>query len=362
MNTDRKKNVTSVLECLDMEILDRYEGVQFIALRAFLDSLIISLIIGTNTFIVFAILRHRPRRKQETPTPSNVSVRLALNLAIADLLVGLTTVYYLSSKYLCSVIAVLSHLKYLCLSMFAMIMCAHATSAYTIVAIAIDRYIAVVHALRYRELMSTRNSRIMVGLVWIFSICVSSPVFYWNQWNTSSSCDESSVFPVEYLPVVTMLSHCIIMGIVGGFHRRIHHEAIASDERKRSRVYGVTPLPSRESRIGLKFHSKSAKVLLLVTGCYIICWTPITVIFFFRGYASVTPIIDVLYNYFFTFLNINYLLNPIVYSWMNPSVRASLLEVINLFSFKRKQSRGSVTKTIGDQNAFPSVSTVYSIT
>jgi 7 transmembrane receptor (rhodopsin family). len=133
------------------------EAISLIATRAAFDLIIVFFIVFSNAFIVLAILRYRRRRRRvEHSALSSASVRFALNLSISDLLVGLSTIYYLSSKYLCSLVAALSHLKYLCLFMFVMIVCAHATSAYTIVAIAIDRYIAVVYALRYREFMSTR--------------------------------------------------------------------------------------------------------------------------------------------------------------------------------------------------------------
>ena len=201
----------------------------------------------------------------------------------------------------------------------------------------------------------------MIAVVWIFSICISTPILYWNKWSTSKTCDEGLVVPLQYLPVVSILSHVIIMGIVGGFHRRIHHEALASDERKRSRASGAASLTSQESRLGLKFRSKSAKVMLLVTGCYIICWTPITVIFFLRGYSEANPLIDVLYNYFFTFLNINYIFNPIVYSWMNPAVRAAIIDLYQVLTCKKKTLRGIVSENIAIQNGFSSVSTVYSI-
>ncbi|KAJ9585557.1 hypothetical protein L9F63_002647, partial [Diploptera punctata] len=347
-----------VVECLDQDTGERIEEKYVIAIRAAMDTIIVLFIICSNALIVLAIARHRRHgKKLEHSALSSASVRFALNLAVSDLLVGVSTTYYLSSKYLCSLVIALSHLKYLCLFMFVMIVCAHAASAYTIVAIAIDRYIAVVHALRYRELMSTRTSRVMVAVVWIFSICISTPIMYWNKWSSSKTCDEGLVVPLQYLPIVSILSHIIIMGIVGGFHRRIHHEALASDERKRSRASRATALTFQESKMGHKFRSKSAKVLLLVTGCYIICWTPITVIFFIRGYAVANPLIDVLYNYFFTFLNINYVFNPIVYSWMNPTIRTAIVELFYVFTCKKKALRD-----IANQSAFPSVSTVYSVT
>ncbi|XP_069690592.1 adenosine receptor A1-like isoform X1 [Periplaneta americana] len=345
----------SSTECLDVRSEDSIEGLHVVATRAAVDLLIVLLIVSANAFIVFAILRHQHHKNTERL--SSVSVRFALSLAVSDLLVGLSTAYYLSSKYLCVVVEALSRLRFLCLFMFVMIICAHAASAYTIVVIAIDRYIAVVHALRYRELMSTRTSRIMIAIVWICSLCVSTPVFYWNNWSASEICDEILVVPVAYLPVMAILSHCLIMGIVGGFHRRIHREALASNERKRSRVSGISSFEGRNSS---RFRTKSAKVLLLVTTCYVICWTPITVVMFIRGYSSQSALVDIVYNYCFTFLNINYLFNPVVYSWMNPAVRTAILDVFGICKCKKSRSSMSV-EHISRQSTYPSVSTVYSV-
>ncbi|XP_049954300.1 glucose-dependent insulinotropic receptor-like isoform X4 [Schistocerca serialis cubense] len=129
-------------------------GLPLLAVHAAVDGVMLLLMLATNASIVAAIVRQRRRL-----AGVSLSARFAANLAAADAFVGAATVFYLSYRYVCASRVGLGGYKYTCVLRFVVVSSAHMTSAYSLVAIAVDRYIAVVHALRYKEIMNVRSRR-----------------------------------------------------------------------------------------------------------------------------------------------------------------------------------------------------------
>lgn len=142
--------------CLDQGVSELVGGVPLLGAQAAVDAAMLLCMVLGNVFIVSCIATQR-RRVAGTATPvAAVAARFAASLAAADAFVGAATLYYLAFHYLCSVQTGLGSRMTPCVLRFAATSSAHMASAYSLAAIAADRYVAVVHALRYRDLMNSR--------------------------------------------------------------------------------------------------------------------------------------------------------------------------------------------------------------
>lgn len=82
---------------------------------------------------------------------------------MADLLVGMCAVYCLTPYYLCGVASRMDSSQSLCVLRFIMPIFSALTSISALGAISVDRYVAIVHSLRYRIFMCTRYACTHLG-------------------------------------------------------------------------------------------------------------------------------------------------------------------------------------------------------
>lgn len=79
-----------------------------------------------------------------------------MNLAVADLLIGLSVALYLVAHNVCSISEFLSRHRALCLTKTATFLFSSIISVTTLAAISVDRYVAILHSLHYQEYMTRR--------------------------------------------------------------------------------------------------------------------------------------------------------------------------------------------------------------
>uniref|UniRef100_A0A8C0WQ21 G-protein coupled receptors family 1 profile domain-containing protein n=1 Tax=Castor canadensis TaxID=51338 RepID=A0A8C0WQ21_CASCN len=158
----------------------------FITLVVF--GLIFALGVLGNSLVITVLARSKPGKPRST---TNLFI---LNLSIADLAYLLfcipfqATVYALPTWVLGAFICKFTH-YFFTVSMLV--------SIFTLVAMSVDRYVAIVHSRRSSSLRVSRNALLGVGLIWALSIAMASPVAYhqslfhrdlsnqtfcWDQW------------------------------------------------------------------------------------------------------------------------------------------------------------------------------------
>lgn len=124
-----------------------------------------------------------------------------LNLAVSDLMVGVTLPYHLAFY----VDSTLHHNKSVCISRFVMFSIACGGSIYNLIVIAIDRYVAIVHPLSYNAYATKRRVLLIVVIAWICTMAVSSIPIYWNCFETSQMCELESVLPRYCIRPLSMI-------------------------------------------------------------------------------------------------------------------------------------------------------------
>lgn len=145
--------------------------------------LFIAIVLG-NVLTILAIAWARRLR-------NIVSNYFILNLAVSDLMVGVTLPYHLAFY----VDSMLHRNKSVCISRFVMISLACGGSIYNLIVIAIDRYLAIVHPLSYNAYATKRRVLLIIVIAWICTMGMSSIPIYWNCFDISQPCELETVLP-----------------------------------------------------------------------------------------------------------------------------------------------------------------------
>lgn len=133
------------------------------------DSILFIVIVLGNILTILAISWTRRLRNV-------ISNYFILNLAVSDLLVGVTCLYNLA-------IYVNNDLKYskpLCISYMVTINLACGGSMCNLIAIAVDRYVAIVHPLSYNACVTRKRVLLVIIVTWILIAAVATIPTYLN--------------------------------------------------------------------------------------------------------------------------------------------------------------------------------------
>lgn len=150
----------------------------------FIDSFLFIVIVSGNVLTIVAIAWARKLR-------SIVSNYFIFNLAVSDLLVGVSLPYHLAFY----VDRSLNRNKAVCISRFVIIDLACGGSIYNLIAIAIDRYIAIVYPLSYNAYATRKRVLIIIAIAWTCTMGVSSIPIYWNCFDTAETCEMDMILP-----------------------------------------------------------------------------------------------------------------------------------------------------------------------
>ncbi|KAG2465010.1 GALR1 protein, partial [Polypterus senegalus] len=166
-NRSEELNFSNVTEDDSMKLLFGIGTDNFITLLIF--GLIFTLGVLGNSLVITVLARSKPGKPRST---TNIFI---LNLSIADLSYLLfcipfqSTVYMLPTWVLGAVICKFIH-YFFTVSMLV--------SIFTLSAMSVDRYIAIVHSRKSSVIRVARHALIGVIVIWIVSLAMAAPVAY----------------------------------------------------------------------------------------------------------------------------------------------------------------------------------------
>lgn len=208
---------------------DRYSEIrENVVLWSIIDGLLFFTIVAGNCLTIAAVQLSRRLR-------SVVSNLFILSLAISDLLVGLTIPYHLA--FYLDVTLGESH--FVCIMKFFFNIVACCVSIWNLIAIAIDRYIAIVYPLHYSRWITKRMAITVIMFGWISGSIMGAIPLFWNNWATSTECEFDEVLPPWYMagivtPVFSLIWFCMLT-----LYWRIWREAYKHAKQLRASISGL---------------------------------------------------------------------------------------------------------------------------
>lgn len=208
---------------------DRYAEIrEHVVLWSFIDCSILVLILFGNCLTIAAVQLSRRLR-------SVVSNLFILSLAISDLLVGLTLPYHLAFYLDPS----LNKSQLMCILKFFVNIIACCVSIWSLIAIAVDRYIAIVYPLHYSRWVTKRVAVTVITAGWIIGITIGAIPLFWNNLDSSHECEFDEVLPPWYMagvvtPVFSMVWCCMLL-----LYFRIFREAHKHAKQLRASITGL---------------------------------------------------------------------------------------------------------------------------
>ncbi|XP_034246535.1 melanocortin receptor 5-like [Thrips palmi] len=266
-----------------------------------------------NAYTMAAIWPRRHRR-------STQSTLFVLHLALADALVGVSMFVHIIFSTSCFMANLAATHESACLIPVVLGMFTWTLSATTLAAIAVDRYVCIMHSLRYYEFMNTRRVTTILCSLWVFSIfcaCLYLPTWEWQE---GRLCQEQNIVPVWHLVAVQMPLSVLVLGVVAVTHISIRQEARRSHARAKA-AHGAPWLVQSHSSASIR----SARIVILVVGGFIMGDLPMKV---FQVLLIVEDGSDNCSYWAFVALQIFsslwYLVNPFIYAWKNASIREDM--------------------------------------
>ncbi|XP_053105046.1 galanin receptor type 1 isoform X2 [Hemicordylus capensis] len=284
----------------------------FITLIVF--GLIFALGVLGNSLVITVLARSKSGKPRST---TNIFI---LNLSIADLAYLLfcipfqSTVYMLPNWVLGTFICKFTH-YFFTVSMLV--------SIFTLSAMSVDRYVAIVHSRRSSSLRVSRNALFGVGAIWLLSIAMASPVahhqrivykeiinqtFCWEVWPDLHHKQVYVIctFVFGYLLPLLLISFCYAK-VINHLHKKLRNISKKSEASKK----------------------KTAQTVLVVVVVFGISWLPHHVVHLWAEFGDF-PLTQASFLFRITAHCLAYSnssVNPIIYAFLSENFRKAYKQV-----------------------------------
>ena len=264
--------------------------------------------------LVFSVIR-------KTTSLHLPSKMLLCSLILTDLGVGLVS----QPSFAVFLIAKANNLPSIrcsCTIFFAVTTCIlSSVSLVTITAISLDRYIAFCVHLRYREIVTAKRVCLVLVALWSFG------VFYgctWV-WNTVLYSRLALVtFSVSFL--VTSLAYTKI------------YRGLRNRRKLQMQDHGQVQIRQDSgSRLDLVQYRRSTSNMLWIYGLFIMCYLPYLCAMAVRQFVERTAFVQCILEFTVTIMLLNSCLNPFLYCFRLPEIRAEVLQTLRKIGGRPQQ-------------------------
>ncbi|CAO1411003.1 unnamed protein product [Diamesa tonsa] len=310
-----------------------------------LESLVAIVAVIGNALVIVVFCREKRLRRR-----TNFYI---ISLALADFLIGLLGIPFaiLSSvglpKNLHACLFTLSILVVLC-----------TISIFSLVAVSIDRYWAILHPLAYSRNVCTKTAIEIISLCWIFGIVIGFlPLFGWHK-EVTEGCLFVEIMDYNYLVFLyftTIITPALILAIFYGLIykvilKQINKTSSASIKvstnascRSSTNNHASTATSGTESQMlrllnsqAQKREVKATQNLSIIVCFFVLCWIPLYTINCINAFCT-SCYIHPNWTYFGIVLShFNSAINPVLYAYHLKDFRGALLR---LFKCSQQQEQ-----------------------
>ena len=256
-----------------------------------------------GNFLILAALN----KESSLHPPSKLLYRC---LATTDLLVGLVSQPLHATYWMSLVNEHWSLCRYARGTVFISSIALCGVSLLTLTAISVDRLLALMLGIRYRQIVTLKRTRIITATFWV--LCVAAGSFSVSHTRIILWC---SIIVIPSCSVISIASYTKIFGTLR------HNQAQVQDH--------VQQQPSQQNALNMVRYRKAVSSALWVQLALVVCYVPrftvMAVITYRKTYPLHVFVIDaiaIILTYF------NSTLNPLLYCWKIKEVRQAVKQTM----------------------------------
>ena len=314
--------------CLNLDIMNE-DGIVY---HSYIANCVLNACTAYTAIMLNIVTIHAMRKTSSLPKLLKV---LLLSLAISDLGVGLVVqpfyIAWLVKNLRQNSMSTVSNPSYEMDTAFFIIMnlfsCA---SFFNVLAISVDRFLAIHLHLRYQELVTYKRVVIAVISIWVFSAFFSSI----KLWTPASSIKSLTVVVALLFGLCFICSTVIYYRIYLIVRRHRHHIQSLDEQLVAARNDEISGEISREISGIVMTVRKSAVGTFYVYLVFILCYMPGYCMMIVRMIASETNTAMKEFDpYAWTLVFVNSSLNPVIYCWKMRHIRHVIMTMLrNIFA------------------------------
>ena len=326
-NDTTRSNVTDGLDTLNSPIFDKL-------FRMLIVSIIILVIVAAvcgNLLVCVAILLNKRLRKT-----TNYFI---FSLAISDLMTAFFSMPF--------DVEVMLHPyqwsggEFLCNFWTFMYLIAAPTSILNLMAVSLDRYLAISAPLKYYTVMKPKVALLIIAIIWLYSLTFTTAgMLRWPFYERSVNAGLCYFNITPYYSVVSSavnfllptLIMCVIYfqiyRIASAHAYRIAKQEVPTSIASNSNEDSAT-ITSEKKRI--KRNIKAAKTIAIIVSTFLLCWMPQTLTSTVGSLCRACLVVNAeLWTAFMVLAYMNSAMNPILYSFFNQQFRESFKKLFKL--------------------------------
>ena len=185
-------------------------------------------------------------------------------------------------------------------------------SVLTLTAISVDRLLALLLGLRYRQVVTLKRTYVIVIAIWV--VCtVSSATRFWN-------------LLITVLCFIIVTSLCLVISIFSYtkiFLTLRHHQNEVQDHVQQ---------PNQTNQLNIARYKKAVSTAIWLQLTLVACYLPYNLVMVLLSYSGESSFLCYALIYTITLLCLNSSLNPILYCWKIEEVRQAVKETIRQLS------------------------------
>ncbi|XP_007057818.2 adenosine receptor A2b [Chelonia mydas] len=271
-------------------------------------------------------------------TLKNATNYILVSLAVADIAVGL-----LAIPFAITISVGLRTDFHSCLFFACFVLVLTQSSIFSLLAVAIDRYLAIKVPLRYKSLVTGKRARWLIAVLWLLSFGIGlTPLMGWNTATTgqeqisclnstnSSQTQQGCLISCLFENVVTMsymvyfnFFGCVLLPlfIMLGIYVKIF--MVACKQLQKMELMG-------KSRTTLQKEVNAAKSLAIIVGLFAFCWLPLHILncftYFHQDFRNKKP--DWVMYMAIILSHANSVINPIIYAYKIRDFRCTFRKIL----------------------------------
>ncbi|XP_010875767.2 adenosine A2a receptor b [Esox lucius] len=290
-----------------------------------------------------------------------------VSLAVADIAVGL-----LAIPFAVTISIGFCANFYGCLFIACFVLVLTQSSIFSLLAIAVDRYIAIKSPLRYNSLVTARRAKGIIAVCWVLSVVIGlTPMLGWNRGVNATNSSSCPVGMTECLfeGVVTLgymvyfnFFGCVLVPLLAmlAIYARIFMAARRQLRLMDLKLFQVHApgVGTSSTRSTLQKEVHAAKSLAIIVGLFAFCWLPLHVINCFNLFCQDCgrPHIWVM-NISIILSHANSVVNPFIYAYRIREFRHTFRRILRQHVLGQPEGAG-----VGHGRGVDGSSSVYTST